>query len=198
MPVCRVRVEPDIPESAKVCPCGCQLSRIGETTSEQFDLEPAKARVICHVRFKYACRTCEGSSHDGPAVITAPLPAQPIPKSNASPGLLAHIATAKYQDGLPLYRLEGILARSAIAVSRATAANWMVRLGQLVTPVITNPATIYVAFASRRGYRPTPHSGGRPSRTRPFFAIKIGGFGVSPSGLRAAALVAKQARLVCY
>jgi hypothetical protein len=28
---------------------------------------------------------------DGPAVTIAPLPPQPIPKSNASPGLLAHI-----------------------------------------------------------------------------------------------------------
>ena len=132
----RVRVEHDIPDTAKTCPCGCQLTRIGETTSEQFDIEPALVRVLQHVRFKYACRSCEGSSHDGPAVITAAMPAQPIPKSNASPGLLAHIATAKYQDGLPLYRQEGILVRSGIEVSRATAANWMIRLGKLVTPLI--------------------------------------------------------------
>ena len=132
----RVRVEHDLPETAKTCPCGCTLTRIGEAVSEQYDIEPAKARVIQHVRFKYACRSCEGASHDGKAVTIAPLPAQPIPKSNASPGLLAYIATAKFQDGLPLYRLEGILARSGIELSRATAASWMIRLGRLVTPII--------------------------------------------------------------
>ena len=47
-------------------------------------------------------------------IATAPLPAQPIPKSNASPGLLAHIATAKYCDALPLARQEQILARAGI------------------------------------------------------------------------------------
>jgi transposase len=139
----RVRVEHDIPDAQKTCACGCQLTRIGEVTSEQFDIEPAKARVLQHVRFKYACRTCEGTSvvpearngNYGKAVITAPLPAQPIPKSNASPGLIAYIATAKYQDGIPLYRLEGILARYAIELSRTTAANWMIKAGVLVTPL---------------------------------------------------------------
>lgn len=132
----RVRIEHDIAEEEKTCACGCRLTRIGEITSEQFDLVPARAQVLQHVRFKYACRSCEGTSHEGPAVVTAAMPAQPIPKSNASPGLLAHIATAKFADGLPLYRLEGILARDRIAVSRTTQASWMIRLGELVTPVI--------------------------------------------------------------
>ena len=132
----RVRVEHDIPDAQKQCPCGCALTRIGEEISEQYDIVPARAQVIQNVRFKYACRSCEGTSHDGKAVTIADVPAQPIPKSNASPGLLAHIAVAKFQDGLPLYRLSGILARSNIDVSRTTMANWMIRVGQLVTPLI--------------------------------------------------------------
>lgn len=146
----RVRIEHDIPDAAKTCLCGCALSRIGETVSEQLDIEPAKARVIQNVRFKYACRSCEGASHDGPAVITAPLPAQPIPKSNASPGLLAMIATMKFQDGIPHYRQEGILARSGIDLPRATAASWMIRIGQLVTPlIIRKRSTIHMAAVLR-------------------------------------------------
>ena len=132
----RVRIEHDIPDEKKTCACGCQLTRIGEVTSEQFDLVPARAQVLQHVRFKYACRSCEGTSHEGPAVVTAAMPAQPIPKSNASPGLLAHIATAKFADGMPLYRLEGILARDRIVVSRTTSASWMIRLGDMVVPLI--------------------------------------------------------------
>ena len=132
----RVRVEHDIPETQKKCPCGCALSRIGEAISEQFDIVPARAQVLQHVRFKYACRTCEGTSHDGAAVIIAEMPAQPIPKSNASPGLLSHISVAKFQDGMPLYRVSGILARDGIDVSRTTMATWMIRIAQLVTPLI--------------------------------------------------------------
>ena len=143
----RKRIEHDIPEAEKTCACGCRLTRIGEVTSEQLDIEPAKACVLQHVRFKYACRTCEGTSSVAPcdtpagsrpqgAVITAPLPAQPIPKSNASPGLAAFITVSKYADGLPLYRLEGILARYMISVSRTAMAVWMIKLGELVTPLI--------------------------------------------------------------
>jgi hypothetical protein len=43
---------------------------------------------------------------------------------------------SKYADGLPLYRLEGILARYRISVSRTTMARWMIKLGDLVQPLI--------------------------------------------------------------
>lgn len=132
----RVRIEHDIPDAQKACPCGCQLTRIGEVASEQFDLIPARAQVLQHVRFKYACRSCEGTSHEGPAVVTADMPAQPLPKSNASPALAAFITVSKFADGLPLYRQEGILARYRIALSRTTMAVWMIKLGDLVTPLI--------------------------------------------------------------
>ena len=132
----RTRIEHDIPDDQKTCACGCQLTRIGQTTSEQIGMEPARAFVKQHVRFKYACRSCEGTSHDGKAVITAPMPAQPLPKSNCSPELAAFITVSKYADGLPLYRLEGILARYHISVSRTAMACWMIKLGDLVQPLI--------------------------------------------------------------
>ena len=132
----RVRVEHDCSDAQKICPCGCAMVRIGETTAEQFDLIPARAQVLQHVRFKYACRSCEGASHEGPAVVTAPMPAQPLPKSNCSPGLAAFVTVSKYADGLPLYRLEGILARYRISVSRTAMAAWMIKLGDVVTPLI--------------------------------------------------------------
>ena len=97
----RVRIEHDLEDAEKICPCGCPLTRIGEQISEQLDIVPAQIRVIQHVRPTYACKACEET------VKTAPLPPQPIPKSNASPGLLAHIAVSKYQDALPLY-LKGL------------------------------------------------------------------------------------------
>lgn len=128
----RVRIVHDLPEEEKICGCcgNTQLHQVGEAISEQLEIIPAVAQVIQHVRPKYGCRSCESG------IKTAPLPPQPIPKSIASPGLLAHIATCKYQDGLPLYRLETTLQRSGIELPRATMAHWMIRIGTLVQPLI--------------------------------------------------------------
>jgi len=68
--------------------------------------------------------------------LDTPLPPQPIPKSLASPSLLAYVAVSKYADALPLYRQEQILARIGIDLSRATLAAWMVRAGELVQPLV--------------------------------------------------------------
>ena len=47
---------------------------------------------------------------------TAPLPPQPIPKSNATPGTLTYLIIAKYLEGMPLYRLERQLSRYGMPV----------------------------------------------------------------------------------
>ena len=76
-----------------VCPHdGSTLKEIGEEVSEQLDILPAPARVIRHIRKKYACPSCD--EH----VARAPRPPQLIPKSQASAGLLAQVAVSKYQD----------------------------------------------------------------------------------------------------
>ena len=101
----RVKVIHELPNDERVCPHdGKPLAEIGEVTSEQLDIIPAKIQVIRHIRKQYAC-SC------GQCIKTAALPPQPIPKSLASPGLLAHITVSKYQDALPLYRQETILKR---------------------------------------------------------------------------------------
>jgi transposase len=126
----RLRVEHELPEAERTCSCGCQLTRIGEEISEQLDIVPAQIRVLQHVRGKYACKGCEQT------IRSASLPPQPIPKSLASPGLLAHVTVAKYQDALPLYRQERILQRLGVELPRATLANWMIRAGELIQPLI--------------------------------------------------------------
>jgi len=49
-----------------------------------------------------------------------------IPKGLATAGTLAYVATAKYADGTPLYRLSKILDRYGIEIPRSTMASWMV------------------------------------------------------------------------
>ena len=92
----RVEVIHDIPEEEKQCGCGCLKSLIGQEVSEQLDIIPAQMRVIRNIRYKYACKNCEGVEDDGPTVSIARMPEQMIPKSMATPGLLAHIMTAKF------------------------------------------------------------------------------------------------------
>jgi len=126
----RIDVIHELPESERRCQHdGRLLSEIGEVISEQLDIIPAKIQVLRHIRKKYAC-DC------GQCIKTAPLPAQPIPKSMASAGLLAHITVSKYQDALPLYRQETILQRIGVELPRATLANWMIKAGCLVQPLI--------------------------------------------------------------
>jgi len=88
--------------------CRTQLTAISEKVTEQLDIQPARVQVLRHVRKTYACKACDGKP------VTAPMPNQPIPRSLTSPGTLAHVAVAKYVDGLPLYRQEEKLARIGV------------------------------------------------------------------------------------
>jgi len=126
----RVEVVHALPAQDQFCiHDGAALAEIGEVISEQLDIIPAKIQVIRHIRKQYAC-SC------GQCIKTAALPPQPIPKSLASPGLLAHVAVSKYQDALPLYRQETILQRIGVELPRATLANWMIQAGNLIQPLI--------------------------------------------------------------
>jgi len=132
----RVEIVHDIPKAEKTCACGAALTRIGEEVSEKLDIIPARIQVLRHVRPKYACRACEGVEDDGPTVKTAPMPPQIIPQGIVTPGLLAHVAVAKYADALPLYRQEDQFARLGLDISRGTLAGWMVRTAKACQPIL--------------------------------------------------------------
>ena len=127
----RVDVVHDLPEAERVCDLdGSTLVEIDRDFSEQLDIIPAKVQVIRHVHIKYGCPHC----HQG--VKVAPVPPRFIPKALATAAMLAHVVVSKYADGLPLYRQSGILVRAGIDLPRSTLANWMIRSGQGVQPVI--------------------------------------------------------------
>jgi transposase len=132
----RERVVYDLSEADKPCPC-CGQPRvcIGEQVSEQLDYRPASYFVVQHAKKTYACRSCDGPSERrfataGPAVVG------PIPKGLPGPGLLAHLLTCKYADHLPLHRLEGIVARSGVRLSRSTLCDWMASAAALLGPLV--------------------------------------------------------------
>jgi transposase len=131
----RIEVVHDLPEEEKVCACGCELTKIGEEVSEKLDYIPAKLQVIKHIRYKYACKGCEGIDSDGGAVKIAPPPVQIIPKGIATPGLLAQILVSKFCDALPFYRQEKIFSRLGIEIPRATMANWAIKVFEQCRPL---------------------------------------------------------------
>lgn len=126
----RIEIRHELPETEQTCACGTALTEIAPEVSEQIDYAPAKVQVLRHLRAKYVCAGCER------CVKTAPVTAQILPKTNAAPGLLAHLVTAKYVDSLPLHRQEAIFARHGLHLPRATQAAWMIGLIAPLTPLL--------------------------------------------------------------
>lgn len=132
----RIEIVHDVSESEKQCGCGCEKSCIGQEVSEQLDIIPAKLQVFRHIRLKYACRHCEGVEDEGSAVCIAPVPIQLIPKSMASPGLLAHVLTAKFVDSVPFYRQEKQFSRLGVDLPRATMCGWAMNVAERCQPLL--------------------------------------------------------------
>lgn len=110
----------DVPASEKVCPCcGGDRHKIGEDVSKRLDVVPAQYRVLVTRRPRYGCRTCETG------VAQAAAPAHVVEGGLPTEALIAHLLTAKYADGLPLYRQAGIMARQGITVDRSVLAGWV-------------------------------------------------------------------------
>lgn len=122
----------DLSDEEKVCPHDAShtMKEVGRETSDQLEFIPARVEVVRNVRPKYACPTCKEG------VRIAPMPPLPVPKSIATPSLLAQVATSKYVDGLPLYRQEKIFDRLGLDLSRAKLGHWMVKMGDLVEPLV--------------------------------------------------------------
>ena len=102
------------------------------TVKEELDIVPAKARVIEHLQEKAVFVDDQGSR----SLKAAPRPLHPLGKAIASISLLVYLIISKYADGLPLYRLEGILKRYGGEITRTTMANWLIRLSKQVQPVV--------------------------------------------------------------
>ncbi len=116
------------PDSCTCAECGQGLVKIGEDVSEQLDVEPARFFVHRHIRPQYACRACE-------TITAQAVPAAIIDGGLAAPGLLAWVATSKYLDHLPLYRLEDIATRQGVHLARSTLAQWIGRIGVALQPL---------------------------------------------------------------
>jgi len=129
----------DINDKEKICGCGAHLSRIGEEISEQIKYIPATLRVLQHVRPKYACKPCQEN------VKIAKMPTLLLPKSLATPELVAYTIIAKFCDHIPLYRQEAIWQRLGIDLARSSACGWLMKTAELCERLVRLNQKILVA-----------------------------------------------------
>jgi transposase len=129
------RVERVIACASDQCVCdGCGQSTkvIGYEESEQLDVEPMRYFVLVTKREKRACKCCEERG-----VVAAPLPARIIEKSLVGDRVIIDAIISKYSNHCPLYRQSVIFQRDAgIDISRATIDNWVMRVGDLLMPLV--------------------------------------------------------------
>ena len=125
----------ELSAAERACPCcGIERKEIGADDSWQVEYLPGHFERIHHVRKKYACAGCE-SNGNNPRMETAAKPDTAIDKGMAGPGLLAYIATSKFADYMPLYRLEDIFQRQGFEISRATQSVWCGDIADLAEPL---------------------------------------------------------------
>jgi len=111
-----------VPEEEKICPTTGKLRPfIGYEDSEKLEYIPETLQVNVYRREKYGSPM--GAEENG--VFTAALPPTVVARCSADTGMLAHVAVAKFDGHLPLYRQERILLRQGVEVSRKTMAGWL-------------------------------------------------------------------------
>ncbi len=130
----------DLKDEEKICHCGEHLVRIGEEISEQLKYIPAKISVIQHVRPKYACKPCEEN------VKIAPMPLLLLPKSIATPELVANTIITKYCDHIPLYRQESIWSRIGVEIPRSSLCGWILKTSELCEPLVKWLQKLIIAY----------------------------------------------------
>jgi transposase len=110
------------------------FERIGEEISETIERRPASIVVARVVRPKFVPKDRDRDAST--TVLIGDVPELPIPKGLAGPGMLADSIVKRWQDHLPLNRLEGIYARDGIELARSTICGWHGTLAELARPLV--------------------------------------------------------------
>jgi transposase len=110
------------------------FEKIGEDVSETIERRRASLVVVRTKRGKFVAKDrdlkVETQVHQG-----APLEL-PIERGLAGPGLLADTIVDRWEDHLPLHRLERRFGREGLELSRSTICDWHLDLANLVQPLL--------------------------------------------------------------
>lgn len=111
------------------------FERIGEDVSETVERRPASLVVARVVRPKFVRKDRERDAETD-VLIAEPLEL-PIPRGLAGPGMLADTIVKRWQDHMPLNRLEDMYARDGIELARSTMCGWHSTLTEVVKPLVS-------------------------------------------------------------
>lgn len=119
-------IEYKLNEEEKNCPeCGNHLHEMSKEIRKELEVIPAQVKIVEHVKYVYACRSCEKENIKTP-VITAKMSNPVLKGSFLSPSLLAYTMHRKYSEAIPLYRQEQQWGNFGIELSRQNLANWII------------------------------------------------------------------------
>lgn len=101
---------------------------------EELEFIPAHVQVTRYIRKNTAVDTVSNMPQKVVVKVAPPPPAL-IPKSYATPSLVAQIIINKFQFALPLYRQETLFAGLDIPLSRQTQSQWLLKVAERLKPL---------------------------------------------------------------
>lgn len=126
------------------------FERLGEESSEVVEHRPSSLVVVHTVRPKFVPKqkleeiaavpvppgTPEDVAVASTPVLQAPALELPLPRSLCGPGLLADTIVRRWQDHLPLHRMERIYGREGLELPRSTVCDWHAAAALLLKPLV--------------------------------------------------------------
>ncbi len=107
---------------------------IGSDIREVLERRPASTVVVQIESKKFVPKDRDRTAA---TEVLVPDPVElPIVRGSAGPGLLADTIVRRWQDHLPLHRLEGIYGREGLVLSRSTLCTWHEQLADLCRPLV--------------------------------------------------------------
>lgn len=151
---------------AEECSCGhCGRERvvIGTRVTKQIELEAAKAYVVEHVRYTYACLGCRS----GDQIVTTAKPPTPIDKSPFGASLLAWIVSAKFERHLPTYRhQEMLVAPLGLWLSRGLLWKLLAGTARCLKPLVAQSLDeILASYVVQADETPVRYLGEEPGKS---------------------------------
>ncbi len=109
------------------------FEKIGQEVTEIIERRPASLVVARVIKPKFVRKDRDKTDTK---VLVGATPPLPIERGVAGPGMLSDTVVRRWQDHLPLNRLEGIYARDGLELARSTMCTWHEVLATLADPLI--------------------------------------------------------------
>lgn len=110
------------------------FERIGEEVTEVLERRPASMVVARVIKPKFVRK--ERDDSEPTKVHVGSTPELPIPRCIAGPGMLADTIVKRWQDHLPLNRLEDVYSREGLELARSTMCGWHEYAAEVAAPVV--------------------------------------------------------------